>query len=62
MVASTMVIIHVVASKAQEEMKKYRGEEYSHAILAFHGTDEKSITPIVETGFRIPGTLPYANV
>ena len=53
LVSSTLDII---SSKAQEDMKKNRGEEYSHAILAFHGTDEKSITPIVETGFRIPGT------
>ena len=36
-------------------MKKKRGEEFSHPILAFHGTEQKNITPICETGFKVPG-------
>ncbi len=42
-------------SKAREELKKNRGEEYSYPILAFHGTAVANIVPICENGFKVPG-------
>ncbi len=41
--------------QAREDLKKFRGEDLSYPVLAFHGTQEKNITPICQTGFRIPG-------
>lgn len=41
--------------KCRESLKATRGEEYSYPVLAFHGTEEKNIVPICETGFKIPG-------
>jgi hypothetical protein len=32
-----------------------RGEDMSYPILAFHGTKEENIAPIVEGGFKVPG-------
>jgi aprataxin and PNK-like factor len=43
------------SSKAREELKKNRGEEYSYPILAFHGTAVANIVPICENGFKVPG-------
>ncbi|XP_076460800.1 uncharacterized protein LOC143293605 [Babylonia areolata] len=40
---------------ARENVKKTRGEDMSYPVLGFHGTDENNITPICETGFRMPG-------
>ncbi|KAK7481278.1 hypothetical protein BaRGS_00027538 [Batillaria attramentaria] len=40
---------------AREKLKKERGEEMSYPVLAFHGTNESNITPICETGFKVPG-------
>jgi len=42
-------------SKAREELKKKRGEEYSYPVLAFHGTAVTNIQPICEKGFKVPG-------
>ena len=46
---------------ARENLKKKRGEDSSYPILAFHGTKEENITPIVENGFKVPGivTISY---
>ncbi|XP_050418622.2 uncharacterized protein LOC126831981 [Patella vulgata] len=41
--------------KAREDLKKSRGEDFSYPVLAFHGTQEKNITPICEKGFKSPG-------
>ncbi|KAK6165907.1 hypothetical protein SNE40_022721 [Patella caerulea] len=41
--------------KAREDLKKSRGEDFSYPVLAFHGTQEKNITPICEKGFKTPG-------
>lgn len=40
---------------AREKLKKERGEDMSYPVLAFHGTNESNITPICETGFKVPG-------
>jgi len=45
----------VFYSKAREELKKKRGEEYSYPVLAFHGTAVTNIQPICEKGFKVPG-------
>lgn len=41
--------------KCRESLKKTRGEDFSYPVLAFHGTEEKNIIPICESGFKIPG-------
>jgi len=48
-------------SKAREELKKKRGEEYSYPILAFHGTAVTNILPICENGFKMPSKLIPEN-
>ena len=41
--------------ECREALKKLRGEEFSYPVLAFHGTNQEFITPICETGFKVPG-------
>lgn len=41
--------------ECREALKKLRGEEFSYPVLAFHGTKQEYITPICETGFKVPG-------
>ncbi|XP_067650642.1 uncharacterized protein [Haliotis asinina] len=47
--------------EAREHLKKTRGEDHSYPVLAFHGTMEKNITPICETGFKVPGTAGFSH-
>ncbi|ELT91186.1 hypothetical protein CAPTEDRAFT_207715 [Capitella teleta] len=48
-------------NQAREDLKLMRGEEMSYPVLAFHGTEEKNITPIVEGGFKVPGEKGFAH-
>lgn len=41
--------------ECRDALKKLRGEEFSYPVLAFHGTKQEYITPICETGFKVPG-------
>ncbi|XP_060085829.1 uncharacterized protein LOC132565212 [Ylistrum balloti] len=45
----------------REDLKKHRGEDKSYPVLAFHGTDEKNIHPICETGFKVPGDSGFKH-
>ncbi|XP_033761484.1 uncharacterized protein LOC117343249 [Pecten maximus] len=45
----------------REDLKKHRGENKSYPVLAFHGTDEKNINPICETGFKVPGDTGFKH-
>ncbi|XP_045169852.2 uncharacterized protein LOC123532470 [Mercenaria mercenaria] len=47
--------------KCREQLKSTRGEEYSYPVLGFHGTEEKNIVPICETGFKIPGSSGHKH-
>ncbi|XP_041366331.1 uncharacterized protein LOC121381203 [Gigantopelta aegis] len=47
--------------EARETLKKTRGEEYSYPVLAFHGTQQNNITPICETGFKVPGDTDFKH-
>ncbi|XP_048239190.1 uncharacterized protein LOC124148675 [Haliotis rufescens] len=46
---------------ARQHLKKTRGEDNSYPVLAFHGTEEKNIVPICETGFRVPGSAGFSH-
>ncbi|XP_077979334.1 uncharacterized protein LOC144434691 [Glandiceps talaboti] len=41
--------------KAQEMLRKKRGEDSSYPVLAFHGTADANIDSIVKDGFKVPG-------
>ncbi|XP_069111870.1 uncharacterized protein [Argopecten irradians] len=45
----------------REDLKKHRGEDKSYPVLAFHGTAEKNINPICETGFKVPGDTGFQH-
>ena len=40
---------------ARRSIKEARNEDSSYPVLGFHGTEEKNIESICETGFRVPG-------
>lgn len=40
---------------ARKQIAKVRGEHHSYPVLGFHGTKEKNIESICESGFRVPG-------
>lgn len=49
-------------SESMEDLKKQRGEELSFPVLAFHGTEQKNIKPIVENNFKVPGNIPIISL
>ncbi|VDI48852.1 Hypothetical predicted protein, partial [Mytilus galloprovincialis] len=48
--------------ESMEDLKKQRGEELSFPVLAFHGTEQKNIKPIVENNFKVPGSKSSGNI
>ena len=42
-------------NEARKKIKEARGEDNSYPVLGFHGTKEKNIELICQTGFKVPG-------
>ncbi|XP_071157641.1 uncharacterized protein [Mytilus edulis] len=47
--------------ESMDDLKKQRGEELSFPVLAFHGTEQKNIKPIVENNFKVPGEKGFTH-
>ena len=48
-------------NEARKKIKEARGEDNSYPVLGFHGTKEKNIELICQTGFKVPGEEDFQH-